>query len=270
MSKPSEWLELAQRAAHQAGTHMVARAQQPLSLQSKGFRDIVTEVDFESQAIITNLVRAEFPSHTFLTEEEDATLPEGGSIRWIIDPIDGTSNYSRGIPIFCVSIAVAIDDELQLGVVYDPTREEMFSAVRGAGFTVNEVPRACSTIEQLSDALLGIEFSRTAVERQYMMNVVSQIGHEVRSLRVMGSAAMALAAVAAGRLDGYVNFTLGPWDWAAGKLLVEEAGGQIDILSDEGQPFPATAIAIAAADSIFMPLREKILTSAGHDVIAER
>lgn len=263
MNKPSDyglWMSVAERAAREAGKLMLERLREPLDLRSKGFRDVVTAVDFEAQALITNAIRAAFPEHAFVTEEEDNSLPRHGSIQWIIDPIDGTSNYSRGIPNFCTSIGVADQNEVVAGVIYDPNLNELFCAVKGEGAKLNGQPVSCSSAGSLEDAVVGLDWSRELADRQQVLKVLATFGVDVRTLRAPGSAALALAWVAAGRFDGYVNLTISPWDWAAGGLLVTEAGGRFE--QPEGSPAPLdSGCAVVAANSaLFEPLCERIRT----------
>jgi myo-inositol-1(or 4)-monophosphatase len=231
----NQLLECAVTTALTTGQFIREQWQQPRQLRSKGFRDIVTDADVAAQKMITDGILAHFPDHAFLTEEDDTTLPTRGPIRWIIDPIDGTTNYSRQLPEFSISIA-AVDSEqsILVGVVYDPMRDELFRAVRGQGAWVNDRPIRVSEVTALADVLFALDWSRDESLRNFILTRLATIAPQVFTLRAIGTAALAQAWVAAGRLDGYLNLSLSAWDVAAGSLLIQEAGGQV---SDSwGQP----------------------------------
>lgn len=233
----------AERGAYLAGDLVREMWQTPLQIKSKGYRDIVTDADYASQHAITDFVQKRFPDHGFLVEEDNPNLPRDGDIIWIIDPVDGTSNFSRSQPIFCISIAATVtirrnrsagdsmskelESKTLAGVIYDPLRDEMFSSVAGAGSTLNGQPIQVSQINELDSAVVCLDVSRQERERQAMLNAVGRFAHRVRTIRAHGSAALAMAWVAAGRLDIYTNTDIGPWDVAAASLLISEAGGQV-------------------------------------------
>lgn len=219
------WRSVAEQAAHTAGALIRRKLAEPLQVTSKGFRDLVTDADLAAQEQITDTIRQHFPDHGFLAEEKNSDLPPSGPVRWIIDPIDGTSNYSRSLPIFCVSIAVAVAEEVVAGVIYDPTGDELFSAVRGQGATVNGQPLRVSSTADLAEAIVGVDWGRQQAIRQRSLEALNRFAHQVRSIRALGSSALALAWVAAGRMDLYGNYRLSAWDIAAGGLLIHEAGG---------------------------------------------
>ena len=228
-----EWLSIAEQAARQAGELVQHKLQQPLQLKSKGFRDLVTDSDLAAQKLIVGMVREHFPNHGFLAEEEDSSLQPGvDGINWIIDPIDGTTNYSRHIPNYSVSIGISIDDnqgnrEMAVGVIYDPSCNELFSAVRGQGATVNGRAMAITVTDVLSEAALSFDWSRGQAERELDVQMLIRMANRVRTVRSYGSAALGLAWLASGRLDIYANYTLNAWDLAAGSLLITEDGGII-------------------------------------------
>jgi myo-inositol-1(or 4)-monophosphatase len=241
----------AERAAYLAGNLVREMWQTPLQIRSKGYRDIVTDADYASQHAITNCVQERFPDHGFLVEEDNPDLPRDGEIIWIIDPVDGTSNFSRSQPIFCISIAVSVsikknrsagdsnskesETKTLAGVIYDPLRDEMFSSAAGVGSTLNGQLIQVSQVNKLESAVVCLDVSRQERERQAMLNAVGRFAHQVRTIRAHGSAALALAWVAAGRLDIYINSDIGPWDVAAASLLISEAGGQVS--NHENQPW---------------------------------
>jgi myo-inositol-1(or 4)-monophosphatase len=228
------WSAVAESAAVEAGGLIRQMLTQPLHVQTKGYRDLVTDADIAAQKLITDQIRVRFPEHTFFAEEKNSELPSGGAVRWMIDPVDGTSNYSRGIPIFCVSIAVAVAEQVVVGVIYDPMRQELFSALRSAGATCNGQPLRVSPTAELSEAIIGLDWGRQHTVRQTSLNALTTFAYKVRSIRAVGSSALALAWVAAGRLDMYLNFNLSAWDIAAGALLIHEAGGMTSGL--DGHP----------------------------------
>ncbi len=228
-----ELLAVAKEAAAAAGAVAREKFYQPLRVSSKGFRDYVTDADLAAQEAITTMIRTVFPDHGFLTEEEDGTLPTAGPVIWIIDPIDGTTNYSRGIPVFCVSIAAVlnrppfVDADLLVGVIYDPMRDEMFSAVAGGGSQLNGRPMQASTTADLEPAVIAADWNRSGAIRQRTLDSVNRLVHDVDGIRSFASAALALAWVAAGRVDGYFNYSLMSWDVAAASLLIHQAGGRL-------------------------------------------
>lgn len=201
----------------------------------KGEVDLVTEVDRAAETAIVAVLRRTFPNHDILAEEEDYGRSSSG-FRWIIDPLDGTTNYAHGFPWFAVSIALEVDGKITHGVVYNPFTNELFFAEKGKGAFLNNTPIRVSAVPQLSDALLATGFPydrKTSACNNYDHFVNFQ--QQARACRRAGSASLDLACVAAGRFDGFWEMKLKPWDVAAGNLLVEEAGGRISDFG--GQPF---------------------------------
>ena len=238
-------LSVAEEAACGAGELAQAVFSQPRNIESKGFRDIVTDADLAAQSKSTETILQKFPNHGFLTEEKDNSLRSNGPIIWIIDPIDGTTNYSRQIPVYSVSIAAAINrsstrkgripniGEVLCGAIYDPVRKELFSAGLGLGcwHKTNDGedmgPISVSSIEAIDTAMVGLDWGRSFKSRRGMLDALERFLNEAHSVRAMGSAALGLAWVAAGRLDVYYNAGIGPWDVAAAKVLLQEAGGRL-------------------------------------------
>jgi len=252
------WRALAELAATQAGALLRQKLFEPRELKLKGFRDPVTDADVAAQQLITNLVRQHFPEHGFLAEEANSALPTAGPVHWIIDPLDGTSNYSRGIPEFCVSIAVAFEGEVVVGVIYDPMRDELFSGARGHGCTLNRQPLQPRTLPPLDDALVSLDWGRQEEIRQAMFTTLGRFIHRVRSVRAIGTSALALAWVAAGRFDAYLNYHLSPWDFAAGYLLLQEAGGRVTDLAGQPLNLMANGPILAATQSIHADLQKLV------------
>jgi myo-inositol-1(or 4)-monophosphatase len=187
--------------------------------------DLLTEADLASESYILEQIRSHYPRHAVLSEEAGASATAGAEFRWIIDPLDGTTNYAHGYPCFCVSIALEHRGELIVGVVYDPTRDELFAAERGAGATLNGRRMRVSETSQLSRALLCTGFPYNVRERRDFTREWRNFTLHAHGVRRDGSAALDLAYVAAGRFDAFWEDGLSPWDMAAGALLVAEAGG---------------------------------------------
>ena len=217
-------------AARAAGQILRERFAQPHEVSSKGPRDIVTEADLLAQEAILAQIRAHFPEHQILSEEARHSLGAAGApCRWVVDPLDGTTNYARGIPCFCVSIAVECQGELQVGVVYEPLGDRLFHAVRGEGAYLNGRRVHVSGCARLIDTLLDLGWARSPQARDISTRAASALGPAIGSARTMGSAALGLAAVAAGWEDAFFHPELAPWDMAAGVLLVREAGGTVTL-----------------------------------------
>ena len=220
------WREVAEAAARAAGRIAVDYRGQ-VETKSKGLRNIVTEADFLCQAEIKRQIGAAFPDHRFLAEETDDTPGGAGELCWVIDPIDGTTNYSYGLPVFCTSIALTYRDVPLAGVVYDPMRDEMYAAERGRGATLNGRPIRVSERTEMVDALVGLEWATDPPLRLETVRRLDPLATHCMTVRSPGAAALSLAYVAAGALDVYFNVKLSAWDVAAGCLLIEEAGGRV-------------------------------------------
>ena len=220
----SELLATAQEGARRAGQLLAQRYLSERTIEYKGRIDLVTDADKASETELIKFVLGCFPDHTILSEE--AGLQSGGEVRWSIDPLDGTTNYSHRVPHFCVSVAVQAAGELLAGAIYDPLRDELFSAARGRGATLNGSPLRVSSVESLERSLLCTGFPYDVRERpEVPLGLFNRLIRYAQGVRRFGSAALDLAYVAAGRFDGFFEFGLKPWDIAAGALLVKEAGG---------------------------------------------
>ena len=230
-NRPSTWaaeLEFAAAAARSAGAILMDRYERLERIDYKSARDVVTEADHLSEAHVIDAIRTSFPGDGILAEESgthDAlTVPgdEGGPAErtWVIDPLDGTVNYANGLPVFCVSIALTVGGRPAVGVVLDPTRDELFAATADGPATLNGRPITTSTKDKLSDAVVSLSLAgRSAVRR------ARAIRKEIRISRSMGSAALALAYVGNGRFDAFLQETsLSAWDVAASGLIAERAG----------------------------------------------
>jgi myo-inositol-1(or 4)-monophosphatase len=238
------YLSAAKEAAQSAGRFLKENIDAVQEIIFKGSVDLVTNLDNQSQSMIFKHLSDSFPDHDFLAEE-GLSKERGAEYRWIIDPLDGTTNYAHKFPIFTVSIALERKKEVVLGVVYDPTREEMFTALKGGGAFLNEGTIKVSSVDDLDKSLVA-----TGFPYDLRVSEVNNISHfnnfatRVQAIRRCGSAAMDLCYVACGRFDGFWELKLKPWDMAAGALIVEEAGGQIsDFLGKEFHIFSAEILA---------------------------
>jgi len=223
-----------------AGEIQLAHFRQDFKIDKKGTIDLVTEVDLEVERMCREVIGRRFPSHDILAEEMGAAgeLPGGHGHCWIFDPIDGTTNYAHGLPIFCAALGLEIDGRVEVAAVYDPTRRELFTAERGQGAYVNGVRMKVSHAASLVDAMLVTGFPYDV--HQNPSDILGLFGAFVtraRAVRRLGSAALDLAYVAAGRMDGFWEDGLRPWDVAGPSLLVEEAGGVVT--GTDGCPFHA-------------------------------
>jgi myo-inositol-1(or 4)-monophosphatase len=212
--------------AREAGQILMQGYDKGKSVGYKGVIDPVTEYDLRSERYIATRLAGAYPEDGILAEEGGQL--EQGAAQWLVDPLDGTVNYAHGLPIFSVSIAYVVGEKPQLGVVYDPAKDEMFHALRDGGAWLNGEPIQVSETSTLDESLLVTGFPydlRTHPENN--LNHFNAFALQVQGLRRLGSAALDLAYVACGRLEGYWELRLAPWDWAAGMLLVAEAGGQV-------------------------------------------
>ena len=204
---------------------------------NKGDIDLVTEADLASENLIIERIRSYYPQHGILAEESGEAELVGGAKRsewkWIIDPLDGTTNYAHSYPCFCVSIALEHAGVLEVGVVYDPVRDEMFAAERGNGAILNDRKITVSSVEELKDAMLCTGFPYNVRERPDFTRDFANFTMAAQAVRRDGSAALDLAYVACGRFDGFWEDGLSPWDIAAGKILIEEARGKVSNFENE-------------------------------------
>jgi myo-inositol-1(or 4)-monophosphatase len=218
---------VAHAAVARAGALIRARYRERQEVSFKGEIDLVTATDREAERLVVEAIAAAFPDHGIVAEES-APRPGRDGHRWYIDPLDGTTNFAHGYPHFCVSLALARDDELLLGLVYDPVREETFSALRGGGARLNGAPIEVSDGRAFGRALLGTGFpyDRRA-HADFYLAFLAEAMRRSQGVRRSGSAALDLCYVACGRLDAFWEWKLQPWDTAAGRLIVEEAGGRV-------------------------------------------
>jgi myo-inositol-1(or 4)-monophosphatase len=202
-----------------------------LEVRTKARNEFVTQVDHAAEAAIIETIRERYPSHGFLAEESGQH--PGDEYVWIVDPLDGTTNFVHGFPVFSVSIALRVRDQLEVGVVYDPSRQELFTALRGGGAQLDGRRIRVSGRADLDGALIGTGFPyRSNVDwLPKYMSMLRAVMETTAGVRRPGSAALDLSYVAAGRLDGFWEFGLSPWDIAAGSLMIREAGGLVTSLT---------------------------------------
>jgi myo-inositol-1(or 4)-monophosphatase len=248
----AELLAHAVEAAQSAGELLMARFRGQIgTVASKSSpTDLVSDVDRASEALIVEMLRARRPADSILGEEGGAREGSSG-VRWIIDPLDGTINYLYGIPVFAVSIAAEVGNQVVAGAVVDPTRDEVFIATRGGGASCNGKPLEVSKTRHLSLALVGTGFSYDSAERRGQGHVLQHVIGLVRDIRRAGSAALDLCSVAAGRLDAYFESGVHEWDRAAGALIAAEAGAWVGGLSGP----PTDDMTIAGPEDLALELR---------------
>lgn len=241
-----QFLATAVEIVLRAGEIQIARREGGFRVSKKGVRDLVTDVDLECERMCRAVIAERFPDHDVLAEELGADAPgrPAARCRWVFDPLDGTTNYTHGLPIFCASLALQIDGRTEVGAVYDPSRRELFTAERGEGAFLNGHALAVSETTEVIDALLVTGFPYFF--KQELVDLFSTFLQRARAVRRLGSAALDLCYVAAGRFDGFWEQHLKPWDMAAGALLVEEAGGRITGM--DGSPFDLTAGHVVASN----------------------
>lgn len=242
-------LELAIQAAREAGAIIQDFAARRFDIIHKGRINLVTEADLASEKHIKELIAAHHPTHKILAEESGISHHEDADYCWIIDPLDGTTNFAHGFPCYSVSIGLEHKGEMIAGVIYDPSREELFAAERGAGATLNGEKIRVSEIADLEKALLVTGFPYDVRERMsFYMPAWQAFLAQAQGVRRLGSAAIDLAYVACGRLDGFWEWGLNPWDCAAGWLLIEEAGGKLT--KTNGSAFEMTKPDMLATNSL--------------------
>ncbi|MEO8410109.1 MAG: inositol monophosphatase family protein [Propionivibrio sp.] len=250
------------KAARRA-SQIINRASQDiehLKITTKQQNDFVTEVDKAAEAAIIQVLREAYPDYGILAEESGLTAGEnaGADYQWIIDPLDGTTNFIHGFPVYSVSIALAHKGQLNQGLVYDTLRNEMFTASKGGGAFLNERRIRVSRCLKLEDALIGTGFPFRIFDHiDPYLRIFKDLTERSSGLRRTGSAALDLAYVACGRLDGFWEFALSPWDLAAGCLLITEAGGLVSDLGG-GDRYLQTGNVVAATPKVFPQLLQAI------------
>ena len=221
-----ELFAVSSAAAEDAGKVLLEKARVGFKISKKGRVNLVTEADRMAESVIVERILSRFPDHGILAEER-GEIPSESPVKWVIDPLDGTTNYAHQYPCYCVSIACEVKGEVCVGVVFDPVSDECFHAIKGRGAFLNGVPISTSMESVLEDSLLvtGFSYGREAIKLN--LELFSTMMLQCRSVRRDGSAALDLCYVACGRFEGFWELSLYPWDVAAGSLIVTEAGGKV-------------------------------------------
>jgi len=246
---PPLYLATAIEAVIRAGDVQMAHFGGVMQVDKKGAIDLVTNIDIEVERAFRAMIAERFPDHEVLGEEfaQAAEHHEIPRFCWVFDPVDGTTNYAHGLPIFCSSLALEIDGEPVVGAIYDPTRRELFSAERGHGAWLNGKPLRVSTPDTLIDSLLVTGFPYSVQqESEELVGLFAEFLRTSRAVRRLGSAALDLCYVAAGRFEAFWEQKLNPWDVSAGALIVAEAGGRVT--DSTGAPFSSRTGSIVASN----------------------
>jgi len=253
-------LNIAIRAARKAGNVIAKNYERrdDIITMEKGKNDYVTNVDKASEEAIIEVIKKSYPNHTIITEESGALEGSDNDVQWVIDPLDGTTNFVKGLPHFSVSIAIRVKGRTEVGVVYDPIRNELFTAVRGEGAKLNEQRLRVENKRDLSGAVLATGFPFKQPKYMPMQfNMMQSLIEEAADFRRTGSAALDLCYVASGRLDGYFEYGIKAWDVAAGDLIVREAGGLVCDF-DAGNGYLRSGNIIAAPARVLKEMLNKI------------
>jgi myo-inositol-1(or 4)-monophosphatase len=260
-----ECLPNMQTIAREAGALLMEYFDKHIKIEYKGDADLVTAADRKSEILIRERVRSLWPDHDVLGEEQ-GLRDTGSEYRWYVDPLDGTTNFAHGYPVFCVSMALQHKDQMIAGVCYDPTRNEMFTAERGMGAFLNGAPIRVSKISKLAESLVATGFPSHKRHKNPNIHFHHQITLRTHGVRRAGSAALDLCSVACGRFDGFWEFNLNPWDTAAGVLMVKEAGGRVTDF--RGGPFQLNSRETLASNGLIHPalLHEFEQIFAGRDL----
>ena len=229
-------LNFAMQTAREAGQILLEKFGKIKHITKKGDINLVTEADLASESLIIERIKSYYPKHSILAEESGMAVVDGNSTwKWIIDPLDGTTNFAHCYPCFCVTLALEHEGNIVVAVTYDPTRNELFAAEKGNGATLNNKKIRVSETEKLSESLLVTGFPYDFKRKEDFARHLTTFLLNARGVRRDGSAAIDMAYIACGRFDGFWEEGLNPWDMAAGGLLIEEAGGQIT--DYKGEPF---------------------------------
>ncbi len=264
---PNNSLEAAVEIAQEAGKILREEMTRPVSIAYKGDFDLVTQADRRSEALIVSRLQKYFPGHA-VAAEEGTGKDTASDYCWHVDPLDGTTNFAHRYPCFCVSMALTYKKELQLGVIYNPVYDELFTAARGEGACFNGKKIHCSKINALKNSLLCTGFPNHNREANPNFHFYWDFTLRTHGVRRDGSAALDLAFVAMGRFEGFWEFGLNPWDTAAGVMLVEEAGGQITDM--QGQPYTLGGPSILASNGLIHSETLKVITDVSASAIAQK
>jgi len=223
-----DYLNAAETAARAAGEMLRQNFPKPLRVNSTTAHDIKLEIDVQTQQLITDSLLQKFPDHA-LYGEEGIVGDQSSAHQWVVDPLDGTVNYFYRIPHFCVSIALRLEGKVVVGVIYDPMRDEMWSVRRGERPTLNGIEFRVSDRTELSQCVISVGLAKTSETIDTNLPLLQEMIHRVRKCRILGSAALDMAYVACGRFDAYIEKGISLWDIAAGWILVESAGGKVEL-----------------------------------------
>jgi myo-inositol-1(or 4)-monophosphatase len=241
------FLDVAIEISHEAGALLNSLFEGPLEIGYKGPMDVVTEADRRSEALITQRLSHSFPEHAIVAEEGGGHQSRS-EFCWYVDPLDGTTNFAHRFPVFCVSLGLARRNEVIAGVIYDPIHRELYAAELGGGAFLNGRRLSVSKIENLAEGLVATGFPPYASDHELNIQYYSRFTQACHGVRRAGSAALDLCSVAAGRLEGFWELKLNPWDKAAGVLMVTEAAGRVTDLS--GGPFKLLANEVFASNGL--------------------
>ena len=227
-------IDIAIAACKASGSILRENFRRDLKVDAREHHDVKLEVDRLCEERIKGIISASYPDHGFLAEESGRS-DRPSEYTWIIDPLDGTANYFRGIPHYSVSIALQKKDEIILGAVYDPYKNDLFLAERGQGVTLNGIPVLVSEVERMEEGYITVGFMKTESSIKKGLHALDLLSRQVSKVRMTGSAALDICYVACGRFDAYIEYLVNMWDIAAGILMVEESGGSIEYkISPEG------------------------------------
>ena len=224
----THYLDAAMEAARAAGKLLRRHFEQPQHVNAREAHDLKLEIDVQTQDLITDSLLKKFPQHA-LYGEEGLVGDQTAEHQWVVDPLDGTVNYFYGIPHFCTSIALRLQSEIIVGVIYDPIRDEMWTAQKGKTPELNGRPIRVSERSEIAEAVVSVGLSKTGVTIAAGLPLLQDMVHRARKCRLLGSAALDMAYVACGRFDAYIEQGISLWDIAAGFILVETAGGKVDM-----------------------------------------
>ena len=250
MEAANDFVPKMSEMAREAGALLMEYFRQHVAIEYKGDVDLVTVADRNAEALLRKRIRGQWPSHDILGEEE-GLHDQGSEYRWYVDPLDGTTNFAHGFPVFCVSLGLEHKGQRIAGVIYDPTRNELFAAERGGGAYLNGERIRVSKTAKLAESLVATGFPSHKRHKNPNIYFYHQITLKTHGVRRAGSAALDLCCVACGRFDGFWEFNLNPWDTAAGVLLVEEAGGTVSDF--QGGPFDISSRETLASNGIIHP-----------------
>jgi myo-inositol-1(or 4)-monophosphatase len=249
-SNHNDFVPAMSEIAREAGALLMEYFRQHVKVEYKGEADLVTVADRKSESLIRERIKSQWPSHDILGEEQ-GLMDTGSDYRWYVDPLDGTTNFAHGFPVFCVSLGLEYKNRRIAGVVYDPTRDELFAAEQGSGAFLNQQRMQVSKIAAISESLVATGFPSHKRHKNPNIHFYHQITLRTHGVRRAGSAALDLCCVASGRFDAFWEFNLNPWDTAAGVLIVEEAGGEVTDF--KGGPFQINSRETLASNGLLHP-----------------